>query len=261
MIFGNAAWGFRETPLEKQFEITAEMGLSVLEAGIANAPGDIQIGDDAGRVQSLCEKYGVSVECAATGNDFTNGQRDDVDKVKNVIDMCEALGVKYLRIFAGFSPKASVYGARWDNMVRCLNEVYDYAKRVTLTVETHGGVCEYDDGVEHFESVTTNIDALSALIEDVPKIRFNFDAANLCAAGSDYEKVYAVIRDRTEVFHLKDFTKLASGHIKPCACGEGSVRFDKFSDFNGIALFEYENTADIASGLKRSYEYMKELLR
>ena len=38
MLFGNASWGFRETPLEKQLEITSEMGLELLELGIANAP-------------------------------------------------------------------------------------------------------------------------------------------------------------------------------------------------------------------------------
>ena len=43
MIFGNAAWGLRETPIEEQFKITSEMGLKCLEIGIANAPMDIQL--------------------------------------------------------------------------------------------------------------------------------------------------------------------------------------------------------------------------
>ena len=43
MKFGNASWGFRETPLEEQLATTQSMGLKVLELGIANAPDDIPL--------------------------------------------------------------------------------------------------------------------------------------------------------------------------------------------------------------------------
>lgn len=43
MKFGNASWGFREKPLEEQLKITREMGLALLELGIANAPKDIPL--------------------------------------------------------------------------------------------------------------------------------------------------------------------------------------------------------------------------
>ena len=43
MKFGNASWGFRETPLEEQLKLTKRLGLEVLELGIANAPKDMII--------------------------------------------------------------------------------------------------------------------------------------------------------------------------------------------------------------------------
>ena len=43
MKFGNASWGFRETPLEEQLKITKGLGLEVLELGIANAPKDLPL--------------------------------------------------------------------------------------------------------------------------------------------------------------------------------------------------------------------------
>lgn len=162
MLFGNASWGFRETPLEKQLEITADMGLNILELGIANAPKDIPLDvtdDELLNVKSLFRKYGVKLMCAATGNDFTTGGRDDVIKVKRVVDICSKLSVKYLRIFAGFAPVAEVTGEKWDTMISCLNEVYKYAenKKVILAVETHGGVNAFDDGSEHFYSTSTDV--------------------------------------------------------------------------------------------------------
>ena len=159
MIFGNASWGFRETPLEEQLRITKDMGLAVLELGIANAPKDVPLSvtdEEIAEIKDSYKKYGIELCCAATGNDFSNGDKNDLPKVRKVIDICEKLGVKYLRIFAGFSPVAEVKGERWDNMIECLKEVAEYAKdkNVYPVVETHGGVTAFDDGVEHFLSTS-----------------------------------------------------------------------------------------------------------
>ena len=201
MIFGNASWGFRETPLEKQLEITSGMGLEVLELGIANAPVDLPLDvsdEELENVKELYKKYNVKLLCASTGNDFTNGVSDDVDKIKTVVDICAKLGVKYLRIFAGFSPVEEVVGDRWQTMIDCLNTVYAYAngKNVVLTVETHGGVSDFGDGVEHFYSTSSEPETLLKMIAEVPDIRMNYDPANLYAVGiKNPESVYEKIKD------------------------------------------------------------------
>ena len=95
MIFGNAAWGLRETPLEEQLRITKAMGLTVLELGIANAPADVPLDvtdEQLVKIKGLAAAYGVDLMCAATGNDFTVGAAD-VGKVKRVVDICEMLGI------------------------------------------------------------------------------------------------------------------------------------------------------------------------
>ena len=110
MKFGNASWGFRETPLEEQLKITKGLGLEVLELGIANAPKDLPLDTtdaELDNVKKLYEKYGIELCCASTGNDFSCGNKDDVAKIKRVTDMSAKLGIKYLRIFAGFSPVTS----------------------------------------------------------------------------------------------------------------------------------------------------------
>ena len=184
MQYGNASWGFRETPLEQQLKITSEMGLELLELGIANGENDLSLDitdKEICKVKNLYDKYNVKLLCAATGNDFTAGNNSDVTKVKKVTDICAKLGVKYLRIFAGFSPVDEVVGERWKMMIDSLNEVYEYAEKkgVILTVETHGGVNGYDDGVEHFYSTSSKPDVLLKMISEIPQIRLNFDPANI----------------------------------------------------------------------------------
>ena len=272
MNFGNAAWGFRETPLEKQLEITRNMGLDILELGIANAPKDIPLDADEkvlDTVKELYKKYKIQLLCAATGNDFSTGGKSDVGKIKKVTDICAYLGVKYLRIFAGFSPAEEVTGSRWDSMIESLCEVSAYGreKGVVMTVETHGGVNAFEDGVEHFYSVSAKPELLCKMLGELPEyVKVNFDPANLAAVGiKNPETVYEKIKDRVAVVHLKDFAVLPSGHLKPSACGDGDINWknvmNALADFSGPALFEYENTEDIEEGSKRCLEYIKNIIK
>ncbi len=267
MKLGNASWGFRETPLEKQLEITKNMGLTVLELGIANAPKDIPLEADKKAldvVKVLYEKYGIELLCAATGNDFSCDSRADVEKVKKVIDICSYLGVKILRIFAGFSPADEVTGSRWDSMIECLAEcgVYAEQKQVTLTIETHGGVNGFEDGVEHFHSTSTKEELLVKMLTELPEyINVNYDPANLRAVGyKKPEEIYVLIKNRVAAVHLKDFTVLPSGHLKPAACGEGDIDWkavlEALSGFEGPVLFEYENVEDIEEGSRRCLDFI-----
>lgn len=266
MWLGNASWGFRETSLEKQLEITADMGLDLLEIGIANAENDVQLDVtdiELKNIRNLYEKYNVKLLCAATGNDFTNGSDTDIAKIKRVTDICGKLGAKYLRIFAGFSPVDDVRGERWDVMTNSLNIVYDYAdeKDIVLTVETHGGVNICDNGVEHFYSTSSKPEALQRMISDVPKIRINFDPANLYAVGiKNPESVYETIKDKVSCIHLKDFIRLPSGCLLPSACGDGDMDWEplikSISGFDGPVLFEYENTEDVQEGSLRCYKFL-----
>ncbi len=271
MLFGNASWGFRETPLEKQLEITSEMGLELLELGIANAPSDLPLDvtdSELSDVKELFGKYKIKLLCAATGNDFTTGNRDDVAKIKRVVDICEKLGIRYLRIFAGFTPVEEVVGEKWDIMTECLNEVYAYAKEknVVPVVETHGGVNGFDDGVEHFYSTSSKPEALLKMIDEVPDIMINYDPANLYAVGIENpEEVYDKIKSKVCYVHLKDFVKLPGGHLLPAACGESDMNWKnillQLKDFSGPALFEYENVGDVKEGCERCYEYIKKILK
>ncbi len=271
MRYGNAAWGLRETPLEEQFKITADMGLDILEIGIVNAPDDIPLDvteERLSEIVQMSEKHGVKMLAGATGNDFTTGT-EDIPKIKRVIDICKSLGVKYLRIFAGFTALEAVSEKAFETMLKSLTEVCEYAKNkgVVPVIETHGGVDGYDDGVEHFASTTTDINSLKKIINALPdNARICFDPANLYAVGiKNPEKFYAEIKDKVAYAHFKDFADVPSGHIKPSYCGDSDMDWDAIldamCDFDGFALFEYENTEDIKEGLVKSYNYIKERTR
>jgi sugar phosphate isomerase/epimerase len=278
MILGNAAWGFRETPLEKQLKITEAMGLSLLELSMGNSSADSlrldASNEEMKKVREMFKQHGVDLLCGSTGNDFTGEDaescREDAKNVCKAIDVAAEMGIKYLRIFAGFSPVDEVVGCRWNTMIECINIVAEHAreKEVALSIETHGGVEKKSETeCRHFHSTSTEEKALEKLLEEIPKdVGINFDPANLNAVGYEKpEEVYRKISDRVNYIHLKDFAPIeGSEYLTPAACGEGPVDWkslmDALKSYDGPALIEYENTSDAEDGFKRSLEFLKKFL-
>ena len=272
---GAAAWGFRELQTEEQLILCKKLGLIFLELGIANAPKDIPLDatvDELKEIKELYQKYGILLSMAATGNDFTLSSEKEVHKevlkIKKVIEICSLLGIKYLRIFAGFSHAEEVIGTRYKIMIKAITEVAEYAriKSVILAIETHGGVDVYEDGVVHYMSVTTDLEHLRHLIREIPRdVKFVFDAPNLYAVGIKHpEEIYSMMKDRIAYMHFKDFIKMPNGHIKPEACGESDMDWRAFlkavSDFTGPVLIEYENPDRIKEGCQKSIQYLINML-
>jgi len=277
MKIGNASWGFRETPLEKQLEITQNMGLDLLELGIGGHENDFLQLDasdqDILKVKKIFRQYKVKLFCASTGNDFTSGNENEcleaMENVKKTIDVAERLGIENLRIFTGFSPVEEVIGARWDFMIKMLNEVLKYGQEhnVLPAIETHGGVEEYLDGIRHFDSTTTVEEKLDKLFSELKyPLAIVFDPANLGAVGMSEDGIislYQKLLPKIAYFHLKDFALTLAGAIKPCACGEGklnwSILWKTLKDSPCPGVIEYELTEDIEEGLERTLKYLKKV--
>ena len=150
MNYGLAAWGLRLTPLRDQLAMTKRLGVRHLELGIAGFRNDLLQADSkscaVGTVRDLFLSANLEPSCAATGNDFTLEMETDVrqslDQTLAALKLADMLGIRYLRIFAGFSPVAEVTRKRYDLLTECLKKVYEAAKetQVLPVVETHGGV-------------------------------------------------------------------------------------------------------------------------
>lgn len=271
LILGYASWGFRETPLEKQLFIVNRDGLDVLELGIHGHENDyLQLSPTDGQIEtvkSIFNKYGVRFLCASTGCDFTVADPISVDKsvseVKNVLETANKLGIKFLRIFAGFSPVQDVDEKRFCKLLSALNEVYAYAKPlgVTPVIETHGGVNGFEDGVEHFASVSTELTTLKRILAGVKNgVAVNFDPANLSAVGvKDLVSYYTEIEPFVKYVHLKDFMRVGDNRLKPTYLGNGITDYAELMPLlmkkDMPALFEYEPVEDIEYGLKKCLDF------
>ena len=269
MRYGLAAWGLREESLESQLAITRELGVELLEFSIANYDKDaLQLGCSDAEIEAVKDlfvRYGVKLECGCTGNDFTGDDvEEQITKVKTVIDIAEKLGLKYLRIFAGFTTDSLVYGERFDKMLEALKTVAGYAvpKGITLCVETHGGVTALENGaLLHFHSVSTRMDQWKKIAQT--GVSMTFDPANLSAVGMPVPgEFYKEFKDIIPYMHLKDFKDVPGG-VTPAACGEGRLDWKRLwndlAGYDGPAMIEYELPGDVRDGMKRSLDFLASL--
>ncbi len=276
MNIGLAAWGFRETHLQKQLAITRSLELDLLELSIAGHRNDVlQLDASANKiaeVRKLFKCYGVKLSCASAGNDFTLPEKADnlkqLESVKRVIDIAAEAGADRLRIFAGFSPLADVSGERWKVMIDCLRQTAEHAaaKGIMPAIETHGGVTVTESGVKHFYSTSSHPEALSRMMSELPaSMKITFDPANLYAVGIKHpEEFYLQFKDRIVYVHLKDFVPAAdSDSLSPAACGESAMDWrallEAMADYDGPALIEYENVGDVEDGCRRSLQFLHTL--
>ena len=270
---GLACWGLRELPLSQQLALTQRLGVSGMEFSIANAPKDYPLTMDAGEIAFVRTQYqnmGIPLCYVVTGNDFTQADPAAVDadlrKVKRVIALCEQLGAKYLRVFAGFSPAQAVTGERFKRMAAALTAAANEATAhgITLALELHGGVERFGQGMRYVHSVTTEMDSLEALLAAVPKtIELLMDPANLWAVGvTDPERYYLRFQDRIAYIHIKDFVTLPDGSMRPSVCGESALDWASFlhaaAAFNGAMMIEYENPEDVEQGMRACLAYVNQ---
>ena len=270
MNYGLAAWGLRLTPLRDQLAMTKRLELRHLELGIAGFRNDLLQADSklcaVETIRDLFRSADLQPSCAATGNDFTQEREVDVrqslDQTLAALKLADTLGIRYMRIFAGFSPVADVTGKRYDLLTECLEKVYEAAKetQVLPVVETHGGVETLADGtVRHFASISTEDGTLEKLLNDIPAMKLNFDPANLHVLGKDIAAFYRRFREKIAYVHLKDFVRKGMGW-SPAACGEGNMDWPgllaEMRTFEGPALLEYEIPDDAERGFADSLKFL-----
>lgn len=272
---GLACWGMREMPLDDQLNLCGELGVRLVELDIANAPRGLPLDcgpDRLNEVKQTFQRHGLPLWYAATGNDFTletDGEvRGQIDKVGRVIDLCGELGVRWLRIFAGFSPAEQIDGSRMERLLQALFQVCKKAeaKGVRLALETHGGVRPFGAGVEHFHSVSTRLDLLGQLVERSPaELWFLLDPANLLAVGEDPVRCYRLLEGRIAYIHAKEFVPLPDGGVQPAGCGAGTCDWAEFfaqtRGFDGPVMIEYENTGDVERGMRESLAFLRQTLQ
>ena len=181
------------------------------------------------------------------------------------------LGAAVSRVFGGNPKEGMSYDKAREHIIEGLTNSSAYAaeKGMVLALENHGRLCGRADQVL---DLITSVGSRS--------FRANPDLANFTGVGEDPVEATEKLAAYTVHVHAKDIlivppaqvtrgerTRPDGTALRGCALGEGSVdlaacfRELRQAGFDGFLSVEYEGREDPTTGVPKSVDHVKKLLR
>lgn len=227
--------------------------------------------DEIDKVNNLASELEVSIGCYSIGNDFAlpdeNKRAEQVEYVKNGIDVAFRLGAPILRVFGG-SPKKGVefeQAFHWitDGFRECTKKAEDNG--VIMAMENHG-------------TLSGSARQVSQIILKVksPNFKATADMANFLLVDENPVEALKVLHEDIAHVHCKDmcfpesgenpvFTSLKGRGYTGCNVGEGEVNakscleYLKKVKYDGMISIEYEGSEPV-TGIPASRRFIEEII-
>lgn len=177
--------------------------------GIEHYDGFFKTQDVAGTrpVIDVMRETGQESSLLCFSPDFTHPDDDErdrqVERQRNAIDMCVALGIRFCRTLSGQRFPGMTREEGIERTVEGITRSLEYAERqgVTLCMENH-----YKDGTWKYPEFAQPEDIFLEIIEriDSPFFGVQFDPSNATVGGFDPVKFLEKVKGRVVSMHASD---------------------------------------------------------
>jgi sugar phosphate isomerase/epimerase len=235
----------KREPLLPTLEVFGRLGLADVDLNLHHI---LEKGESVTAVLGAAAKHNLRFWVASGGWCDLYHRAPAVDEtfasIARQVEIADAIGVRYLRLFFGRLPYAKYSDAARDVLCANLSRLADTHSHVTFVFENH-------DGASLVPAVSADVLARVAR----PNIRMNFDPINFAKAGVDPLAALDVVRPFVGHVHLKG---LAVGEY--CEFGEGDVDLAPVLEsllgggYSGRFTVEYEGRHDGTLRLYRSIQ-------
>jgi len=243
MKFSFSTLGCPDWPFEKILNEAERMGYDGIEIrGIENEMNIAKIpylhGDGWKKTSEELKKRGLTICNLGTSANFHSPENweNAVNEAKEAIDVANAIGCPYIRIFGDVIPDMAKYDETLRLIANGWTEVYKYSEGTDVTplVEVHGNF----DTVEIFKDILKYITH--------PKFAVLWDAEHSYKRyGRNFIEFFGFIRKYVKHIHIKD-TKLIDGEWKLQNPGRGSLPIGMHlsllaaTNYDGFVSLEWE---------------------
>jgi len=258
-----------EVTVEGALKCIKECGVDAVDI-MRGYPGEPSVEDQAKMLQDI----GLVNSCMIGSADFTNPdaavRAQGVDKAREALDVCVALGGKTMLLVPGrCRPGQSPEDAR-ALIAEGFSKVLPFAKEagVALCFENvNGPVAPY----------VTPQDVTDLINRAGPDLKYCYDYGNWLLDETDGVAALDEFKDHVVHVHCKDWRELPPGTEKGVegrtgkkfegvVCGDGIADYPaafkalKAAGYQGYLAFEYENDPDALEACRRGTAYLKSVL-
>lgn len=229
------------------------------------------LGDPAtasARVNEAIKSSGVQLSGLSMSNNFNQDDpaelEEQISAVKTWLKVAAEVNAPVSRIFGGHIPDRSdkeALKAGLSRIVGAVGEVTVEAEKlgVVLALENHGGLpCTGEEQVDVIKAVNS------------PNLRATIDVGNYMQGGQEGHIGTEIAADLASYVHFKDFKKKnqeVPWQLEACVVGDGDVDHLKClqalvnAGYEGYIALEYEGGEDERTGVPKSLEFTKKVLR
>ena len=227
----------------------------------------------AEQVTAAVAKHGLILSSLSLSTNFNKSKAEDlkaeIEATRQWIQFAAKVKAPVSRIFGGGLGAADKKDeasrkAAWQRMLDGLAAVTKEAEAcgLVLGLENHGGLpCTAEEQIDAIKTINS------------PALRATIDVGNYMQGGQEGHVATALVAPYAAYVHFKDNKRAAdpakpgAGKIVPCVLGEGSVDLAacvealKKAGYKGFVALEYEGTEDEATGVPKSVEALKKLVK
>ena len=259
--------------------MAAEMGYAAvdfIDLSLEHGCGESDIPTLARNLRAHCDKLNLPIASYTIGADFLNGRdctpQEEVQRVKDCVDIAQLLGAKVLRHDAYWK----LTGTRsWreavDQIVPAIREVTEYAaeKGIRTCSENHGMIMQDSDRMEY-------------MINSVAHENYGWlvDIGNFLCADEDPQHAVGVAAPYAVHAHVKDFifkhgtadkpegswiTTRGGNYLRGTVVGHGVVPVRpclntlKRAGYEGYVMVEFEGAEDPQTALVQALNFLRRI--
>ena len=225
------------------------------------------------RIEAGLKRTGLILSSLSLSSNFNQPKKEDwqaqVTGLGAWLDVAAAVKAPVCRIFGGHLPSAekadpALRAAAWQRMLDGVAAITkEAAKRgLVLAIENHGGLpCTGQEQVEVIQAVNS------------PFLRATIDVGNYMGGGQEGIEGTRIAAPYCAYVHLKDNVKVPDAatpwgwKVQACTVGEGVVDLPgcmevlRKAGYDGFVGLEYEGSEDEITGVPKSVECMKRVVR
>ncbi len=140
----------------------------------------------------------------------------ELERFKHSLDVADLMGAQYVRIFSYYLPKGDDPAKYRDEVLRRMKAKVDAGQGAPFTLFNENESELYGQAPERCLEIIEHCGGRKRLIQC-------FDPANFVVQRIDPLKAWAILKNVTGYFHIKDWTLPPNAHSAPAGEGDGCI--------------------------------------
>lgn len=206
---------------EEQLKVVKELGMEYISIRGLNGKNiaDYTMKEVTDYIKPKLDEYGIKVSSIGSpiGKVFIDddeGYKKQLNQLENIVQFCNVLDCKYIRMFSFYMPKGQDVDFYKDEVVEKISNFAKIAEKHNVILLHENEKDIFGDTDKHCKTILDEVNS--------PYFKAIFDFANFVQVHVDTVEAYKLLDDYIVYIHIKDAEKGENQNV-PCGTGDGNI--------------------------------------